>query len=405
MPSAKKSIAELLDNRRPVVTERANIASPQGERFNADAKYVELSRIKPNPNQPRRHFDTEAMDELAASIRQDGVLQPIVVRPVHDGYQIIMGERRYRASLLAGMAEVPVIVRGMDDEEAFLAALVENLQRANLDPADEAEAYQGLLNKGYSTHQLAARVGVAQSKISRAVRVYQDPVLSQAVSDGQIRKSEAEELLVLPNEERPRLVQFIAGRRKNREPVKMTELRSEVKASNPRMSYSHASPDLPTTDANRIAPGGSSTNANRITDSSNCSNIPSVRTGDSRGSEVETIASYYAKIEEALDAHPLLAWEPVIAQARAATEGIAERVSGRPHTDALVCAADARRWVHRLRREMETFDVATGPLSEDQESMADLAAIAAIVKRKLTPSHIEPKSGFRSLRMGDSRIE
>jgi ParB/RepB/Spo0J family partition protein len=96
------------------------------------AKMLAVSRVKPNPEQPRKHFDPEAMEELAASIRERGILQPLVVRPGGDGYLIVMGERRYREAILAGLDEVPAIVRDATDEQAYLDALIENLQRANL---------------------------------------------------------------------------------------------------------------------------------------------------------------------------------------------------------------------------------------------------------------------------------
>ncbi|MDP9382091.1 MAG: ParB/RepB/Spo0J family partition protein [Chloroflexota bacterium] len=347
MPSAKKSIAELLDNRRPVVTERANIASPQGERFNADAKYVDLSRIKPNPNQPRRHFDTEAMDELAASIRQDGVLQPIVVRPVHDGYQIIMGERRYRASLLAGMAEVPVIVRGMDDEEAFLAALVENLQRANLDPADEADAYQGLLARGYSARGIAERLAVSHSRISKTIRVYEDPLLSQAVGDGQITKSEAQELLVIGQEERPRLVQFIAGRRKDRQPLKMSEIRQEVKHS-------------------RLDPSGESSRQNMKESGSN-------RTTPEDDAMI--LREAYALIWSVVESRPVVMWDPEVSVARRVIEDTALKVSGRPWTEGSVTRELALESAEGFERAIDGWVRWLGDLAYDPEVSSAIARI------------------------------
>lgn len=180
MPSSKRDLGAALKN-RVVLTERPHIAETPGERVMPHAKMLTLSRIKPNPNQPRKHFDPEAMEELAASIRERGIMQPLVVRPTAEGYVIVMGERRYRAAILAGLDEVPVIVRDTTDEQAYLDALIENLQRANLTDEEEAEAYRGLLAQGYSARRIADRLGITPSRVSRVARIYQDPVLSQAV--------------------------------------------------------------------------------------------------------------------------------------------------------------------------------------------------------------------------------
>src|SRR6185437_6691341 len=109
---------------------------------------------------------------LAASVRERGVLQPLVVRPLgDDAYSIVVGERRHRAAVLAGLEEVPVLVRECSDEQAYLDALIENLQRANLSDDEEAEAYIGLLRQGHSVRQIAAKLGIAASKVSRVTRV------------------------------------------------------------------------------------------------------------------------------------------------------------------------------------------------------------------------------------------
>ncbi len=310
MPSShRRNAADVLDRQMSVVTPLPRLGGPGGERFNSAAKFIELHRIRPNPQQPRKHFDAEALEELAASLRQDGVLQPMVVRPAGDAYQIIMGERRYRAAVLAGLEEVPVLVREMDDEDAFLAALVENLQRANLDPADEADAYQGLLVKGYSARKIAERLGIAASKVSRVVRVYEDPELAEAVSDGLIRKSEAEELLVVPREERPRLVQFIAGRRKEKQPLKIADVRSQARAANPR--YTHDGP---------------------------ADNQSSVANRNTLGSppDLDSIDLYIESVRQIAESRPVALWEPGVAAARRAIEDAALKVSGKPWTEGSV---------------------------------------------------------------------
>lgn len=213
---------------RVVLAERPQIAEVPGERSMPGAKLVAVARVRPNPHQPRKQFDRAALDELAASIRARGIMQPLVVRPSDGAYTIIMGERRYRAALLAELNEVPVIVREASDEQAYLDALIENLQRENLTDEEEAEAYRGLIAQGFSVRQIADRLGIAPSKVSRVVRVYADPVLAAAVIDGQITKSQAQELLVAPTGEKPNLVRLLNRRRQERSPVGLTELRDEV---------------------------------------------------------------------------------------------------------------------------------------------------------------------------------
>ncbi len=219
--------AALLD--RGPSAPQPEIAQPASERFMPGAKIVALSMIKPNPRQPRKWFDPDALGELAESIRDRGVMQPLVVRPLPEGYGIVVGERRYRAATLAGLAEVPVIVRDTGEEQAYIDALVENLQRSNLTDEEEAEAYRGLMGQGYSARGIAERLKIDISKVSRLTRVFGDPTLAAAVGDGQITKSQAQELLVVPEEEKPRLVQFVATRRKQSQPVSLQELRGEIK--------------------------------------------------------------------------------------------------------------------------------------------------------------------------------
>jgi ParB family transcriptional regulator, chromosome partitioning protein len=141
---------------------------------------VPLSELRPNPRQPRDHFDDAQLTELATSLREIGMLQPIVARPDPDGgYQIIAGERRYRAARLAGLVEVPVVVRHTADAQLLTEALVENVHRADLDPIEEASAYRQLLDDFGLTHDaLAAKLGRSRSAISNSLRLLAlpDPV-------------------------------------------------------------------------------------------------------------------------------------------------------------------------------------------------------------------------------------
>ncbi len=154
-----------------------------------------LAQLQPNPRQPRERFDEEQLQELAHSLREVGMLQPIVVRPVGEQrFQIVAGERRFRAARLAGMDEVPAVVRHTADEQLLTEALVENVHRADLDPIEEALAYQQLLDDFGLTHDaLAAKLGKSRSAISNALRLLnlpplvQDMVVMGALSAGHAR--------------------------------------------------------------------------------------------------------------------------------------------------------------------------------------------------------------------------
>ncbi len=145
-----------------------------------------LEAISPNPYQPRATFEDSGLDELAASIREKGVLQPLVVRRAGEGrYQLIAGERRFRAAQRAGLSTVPVVIREADDGEALELALIENLQRENLNPVEEARAYDRLAAEfGLSQEEIARRVGKSRSAITNALRLLQLPadVLAQLES-------------------------------------------------------------------------------------------------------------------------------------------------------------------------------------------------------------------------------
>ena len=227
MPSAKRDMRAALQN-RVVLGDRPQLIETPGEHAMPGARLVAVGRIVPNSHQPRKHFDARALDELADSVRERGIMQPLVVRPAGENYAIVMGERRYRAALLVGLETVPVVVRDTTDEQAYLDALIENLQREDLTDEEEAEAYRGLITRGLSVRKIAESLGIAASKVSRMVRVYEDEMLSTAVIAGQITKSQAQEMLAVSPEGKTRLVQFVMDRQKNRSPVSLPELRREV---------------------------------------------------------------------------------------------------------------------------------------------------------------------------------
>src|SRR5213593_3124648 len=170
---------------------------PEGESL-AD---IPIDEIEVNPNQPRKVFDFTALDELAASIRASGVIQPIIVRRYGDGYQLIAGERRWRAARQAGLERIPAIVRDATDAESLELALVENLLREDLNPIDEAEAYEKLLGQfGWTQEELAGRIGRDRSSIANSLRLLRLPEEIQAdLRGGRLTMGHARALLALTN--------------------------------------------------------------------------------------------------------------------------------------------------------------------------------------------------------------
>jgi ParB family chromosome partitioning protein len=176
---------------------------PSSPEAAAIAVEVPLDAISPNPNQPRKAFDDAALRDLSASIRQSGLLQPLVVRRVGDRYQLIVGERRWRAAKAAGMERVPVIVREATDVESLELALVENLLRDDLNPLEEAEAYQRLLAEfGWTQEELARRVGRERSSVANTLRLLKLPELIQTdLRSGRLTMGHARALVSLPDPE------------------------------------------------------------------------------------------------------------------------------------------------------------------------------------------------------------
>ncbi len=165
---------------------------------------LRLSEIKPNHEQPRKHFDEAALLELADSIREHGVLQPLIVRPMLGGeYQLIAGERRYRAAMLAQVSTVPVVIREFSDMQAMEVALVENLQRRDLNPVEEGEGYKALAEQFSLTQaEIAQKVGKSRSAVANAMRLCELPSeVKKAVSEGSISMGHARALLSLQETE------------------------------------------------------------------------------------------------------------------------------------------------------------------------------------------------------------
>lgn len=162
-----------------------------------------INDIIPNKEQPRKTFDEVALQELADSIKQHGVLQPLLVRPLTTGgYQLVAGERRWRASRLAQLKEVPVIIKELSDTEAMEIAIIENLQREDLNPIEEAEGLQALIDKcGYTQEEVAVSVGKSRPAITNALRLLRLPKeVRQMTKDGDISAGHARALLAFDNE-------------------------------------------------------------------------------------------------------------------------------------------------------------------------------------------------------------
>ena len=175
---------------------------------------IRLERIRPNPQQPRRIFDPVGLQELAESIRQHGVLQPLTVRKTADGLELVAGERRLRAARLAGLREVPCVVIAVDEAQSGMLALVENLQRRDLDYLEEAEGLARLMERyGLSQEQAALKVGKSQSAVANKLRLLKHPPqVLEALRRTGLTERHARALLRLPEAERLSAVEQIARR-------------------------------------------------------------------------------------------------------------------------------------------------------------------------------------------------
>jgi len=197
-----------------------------------DARPIAVNELSPNPFQPRRTFDEQALDELAASIRADGVLQPLLVRPTPGNpatYQIAAGERRWRAAHRAALDHVPCVVRDLSDDDMERLALVENIQRDDLTPLDEARAYRRLMERlGLSMRALADRLGKHHSVVQDRLKLISDPRIEAAVERGTLGASAAVEIVNVESEEtRTALLERVArGEQVRLKDVRATEPRA-----------------------------------------------------------------------------------------------------------------------------------------------------------------------------------
>ena len=197
-PPKRRALGKGIDVLFPSGPKAQTATQPRGGILN-----VAIEDVEPNRSQPRRKFHDHKISELADNIRQHGMMQPILVRKKDKGFEIIAGERRWRASQLAGLKSVDVIVKDLSDEDSFLWALVENIQREDLNPIEEAEAYRQILDeRGLTQEQLSEIVGKDRSSVANALRLLKLPErVRKMVADGALSMGHARALLSLENAE------------------------------------------------------------------------------------------------------------------------------------------------------------------------------------------------------------
>lgn len=167
-------------------------------------RMIRLSEVEPNPDQPRKIFDTEPLEALAESISQHGVIQPVVVRPKDGMYMIVTGERRWRAARMAGLSEIPVIIIEADDKKTAELALVENIQRKDLNPVEEARGYAALIDEfSYTQEEIAKKIGRSRSAVTNSLRLLDlPPKALDYLASGELSEGHAKVLLSLKDSEK-----------------------------------------------------------------------------------------------------------------------------------------------------------------------------------------------------------
>jgi ParB/RepB/Spo0J family partition protein len=224
------------------------------------ARLLDIGRIRRARPQPRAWFDPDELRDLAASIGEHGILAPLIVRPdlEHPGeFRLVVGERRLRAAREIGLAEVPVLIRaGISNDEAFIEALVENLQRADLTADERFNALKWLEGRGLSQREIGRRLGYDHTTVNRRLRIHGDPVLGPAVATAQITASQGQELLQAPPAEQGSLIAMIVARRGAGRAIRMGELRAAVKAIGEELAARDWPPTAPSLAPD--APSGSS---------------------------------------------------------------------------------------------------------------------------------------------------
>ncbi len=222
---------------------------------------VAIEDIIPNRFQPRLAFDEEGLKELSESIKQHGIIQPLVLRRLGDKFEIIAGERRFKASTMAGLRKVPAIISDIDDDKSAEIALVENIQRRNLTPIEEAKSYKNLLDRGYMTQeQLAEKMGVSQSSIANKLRLLNlAPEVQDALLGEKISERHARSLLSLPKEEQTEWLKKILSKRLTVRQLDLEIKKAKGDSGKDEIPLVPSSPDIKTimnnaTDINVVQP-------------------------------------------------------------------------------------------------------------------------------------------------------
>jgi ParB family chromosome partitioning protein len=226
-PDFRATAARRLSEERELSPAIVSLLSPERTHRSTGVKMVSVERIEPNPENPRLAFDEETLGELAASIREHGVLQPILVRPLDDNrFQLIAGERRWRASKIAGMATIPALVEDIDDSTALEISIIENLQREDISPLDEAVMYDRMIKEhGYSIRRLADKLGKDKGYLENRLRLADaPPEVRELVSLRKDTLSHAYELMkVADPKKRKKLAEAVA-----RNELSLVKLRERI---------------------------------------------------------------------------------------------------------------------------------------------------------------------------------
>lgn len=208
MPTPRKALGRglsaLIPSGPPPMEPRSESSAWEGDREGSAPLYIPITRIAPNPNQPRKLFRDEELAGLAASIREQGILQPLVVRRRGEGYELIIGERRWRASQLAGLEELPAVILDATDRQVVEMALVENVQRADLNPLELAEAFRVLVeDEGLTQESAGRRVGLDRSSVANHLRLLELPAsIRQDLIDLRLTMGHAKAILQAPPDQR-----------------------------------------------------------------------------------------------------------------------------------------------------------------------------------------------------------
>ena len=187
-------------------TQKAGAISLSGEKSDESVLKLRMTAVEPNREQPRKFFDEEKLEQLSESIKENGIIQPIIVEKKGEGrYEIVAGERRWRAAKKAGLKEIPAIVRDYTDQQRLVVALLENVQREDLNPIEEAQAYKELIDKGLKQEEVAEKVGKSRPVIANSLRLLQlDPEVQSMVISGEMSSGHARALVAVENKDEQR---------------------------------------------------------------------------------------------------------------------------------------------------------------------------------------------------------